>query len=362
MITSSLQRGGSELQFTQVAIGLGQLGWDVRVISLQPGGAYEGMLRQNGVIIRTCQTGRIASPASFWRLKREIRRSSPDLVLTQAFRANLWGRFAAISQGRRVVASVRATYSYLPPAYFPVERMLGRRSAAVITPSRATTRFMIDRVGVPGQRLMTIPNGVEASDFQPEADGAGFRKKWAIPEGILILAAGRLVPQKNFPGVLDAFGRASSRIPGATLIIAGSGRERRELESLAGQRGLACRFVGELNRVDMAMAFGAADCVCSLSQFEGMPNVVLEAMAAGRAIVVAEVDGVPELIEHGVSGLLVPPNHTQAAADALVELGTSRALRGRLGLAARAKVMADYSVAKNIQRHADLLDGIASGN
>src|SRR5207248_1867071 len=118
------------------------------------------LLSNRGVRVRVCTVGRMPTPWSLLRLIHEVGKAGSPLVLTQAFRANLWGRLAAIVRGHTVIASVRATYRYLPSAYFPLERMLAQGTAAVVTPSHATTRFLAERVGVPARKIVTIPNGV----------------------------------------------------------------------------------------------------------------------------------------------------------------------------------------------------------
>ncbi|HZU75568.1 MAG TPA: glycosyltransferase [Dehalococcoidia bacterium] len=351
LVTSGLAAGGSELQLTQLACGLQQDGWRPRVLSLQSGGVYRDTLQQAGVPVAELPLGRLAGPVALARLARGIRATRPALVHTQAFRANLWGRLAASLQSVPVVASVRATYSYLPRAYRPVERLLALASAYVVTPSDASSRYLVEQIGVPAAKVVTIPNGVDTALFSPATDGAPFRAAHAQAGDFVILTAGRLVAQKNHAALLRAFALLYEQAPNARLLIAGSGPLEAELRSQAAPLGERVCFLGELPRATLAGAIAAADTVCLLSNFEGTPNAVLEAMAGGKPVVATAVDGVPEVIDDGVEGLLVPRGDVEGAAAALLRLARSPELRAALGRNGRRRVEAQHSIAVNVERY-----------
>jgi len=363
LIASGLGTGGAELQFCQLALRLASRGWSISVVSCQEGGAYRGYLERNGIRVIGCPVGRIAAPAQLVRLWLAIRRVRPDLVYTQAFRANLWGRIAALSLGIPCVASVRATYSYLPRPYLPIERLLALPTRRIVTPSEATSPHLIRTVGIASAKIITIPNGVDTALFSPARDGSPFRSRWNLEGKIVVFFAGRLAPQKNPLALLQAFALFAAREPRAVLVIAGSGplegRLRQSSQSLAGRLA----FVGELGRDAVADAMAACDIVCQLSEFEGMPNTLLEAMASARPVVATGVDGVPEIVTSGVHGLLVARGDVEGAARALSTLAADPALRGRYGMAGRAAVEEWHSIDVNVDAHVRLYEEIlgASG-
>lgn len=358
MITSGLGAGGSEIQFIQLALGLRSRGWRVEVISLQAGGGYWEVLCGKGVPVRLCRASRLPTPGAVWRLVRAIREVRPSVVHTQAFRANLAGRLAAAMVGIPVVASVRATYSYLPRAYRPFERMLCSWTSYVVTPCEATGRYLVEVIGIPARKVVTIVNGVDTALFSPDRNGLPFRERWKLGQGFVVLAPGRLVAQKNHAAVLRAFRTVAASRPDARLVVAGEGPLRRELEGQARLLGGAVVFTGELSRAEMAEAMAAADVVCVLSRYEGMPNVVLEAMASGRPVVANCVDGVPEVVEDRVDGILVPPGDEIAAARALESLAASPGQRRALGQAGRRKVVERYGIDTNVARHVELYESL----
>ncbi len=361
LVTSGLAAGGSEIQLTQLALGLRAVGWTVSVVSLQPGDACRRVLVEGGVPVTVVEAGRLASPAALGRLRAAIARTAPDLVHTQAFRANLWGRLAALSLGLPVVASVRATYRYLPRVYFPVERRLAARTTAVITPSRATAEHLVTAVGVPAGRVVTIANGVDTDVFTPSRDGSGVRRGWRLGDGFVVLAPGRLAAQKDHAAVLRAVRRLGARSPELAVVVAGAGPLAGRLRAQARPMAAHVRFTGELDRTAMAAAMAAADAVCLASRYEGCPNVLLEAMAAGRPVVATAVDGVPEIVSEGVEGLLVRPGDEAGLAAALGRLAADAELSDRLGRAGRARAEACHSIAANVVQHCRLYREVLDG-
>ena len=362
MITSGLGSGGSELQFCQLAIGLVDRGWEVNVISLQRGGRYRSLLAQHGIDVRECPVGRLTTPRAFLRLVSTIGSLPPAIIHTQAFRANLWGRLAGILQSQPIVASVRATYAYLPRSYYTIERAFSARTAKVIVPSRATAQHLVREVGIAADRVVVIPNGVDAEAFGPPREGLDFRNRWQLQGRFVILAPGRLVPQKNHALLIEAFVRFVRARPGATLVIAGAGPLEKHLKKQSAGTGsdAPVLFVGELDRASLASAMAAADVVALASNFEGMPNVLLEAMASARPVVATNVDGSGEVVTNGVDGFLVAPRSAQLFADALIYLADSPSVRLAFGAAGRRRVQADFTIDASTVAHIKVYQSVLS--
>src|SRR5213083_1575653 len=156
-----------------------------------------------------------------------------------------------------------------------------------------------------------------------------------------VAAVGRLVPQKGFDVLLEAFARLDA--PEVDLLIAGDGPERRRLEALRARLGLAARvhLLGAVDRAAVASLYRGARLVVCPSRWEGLPLVCLGAMASGRAVVASRVDGIPDAVGDGETGLLVPPEDPVALAGALRALLEDGPRRERLGARGRALVRAD---------------------
>jgi len=153
----------------------------------------------------------------------------------------------------------------------------------------------------------------------------------------MVLAVGRLVAKKGFTHLVEA----ARRVKELHVVVAGEGDLRPALEEQARAVGKRVRFVGALDRDTVARALAAADVVAvpsvvdAAGNVDGLPNTVLEALASGRAVVASRVAGIPDVLEDGVSGLLVPPGDPEALATALQRLARDPAERERLGREAR---------------------------
>lgn len=214
----------------------------------------------------------------------------------------------------------------------PVLRFLWPRARAVVA-NGSGLRDLALRVS-PDLAVQTIPNGVDAPRTLPPA---------AANEPPRVLFVGRLAYQK----AADVLIRALSRIRDQdfTCDIVGDGPDRSELERLTGSLGLRerVRFVGWVDRNALAQHYARADLVALPSRMEGMPNVVLEAMAHERPVIATDVPGTRDVVAPEETGLLVPPDDDAALAHAIARLLGDSPLRQRMGAAGRARVLAQFT-------------------
>jgi glycosyltransferase involved in cell wall biosynthesis len=200
-------------------------------------------------------------------------------------------------------------------------------------------------------RTRTVPYGVDAAAFggngtttEPEARSA-LRARLGAPNGTaLVLAVGRLVEKKGFGTLVEA----AAGLSDAHVAIAGAGDLRGPLEQRIAELRAPVRLAGALDRDDVAAAMAAADVVAvpsvvdAAGNVDGLPNTLLEAMAAGRAVVASRVAGIPDVITDGVNGVLVRSGDAVALRSALAGLIADERLRARLGAAARKSVLARH--------------------
>ena len=177
---------------------------------------------------------------------------------------------------------------------------------------------------------------------------------WGLAGRTILVNAARLVGSKNHISLMEAFEIVARSDESAVLLIAGRGPLEDALRAKAAASTADIRLVGELPTQQLGDLVAAADVVCSMSNLEGTPNALLEAMAAGRAVAATAVDGVPEIITHDVEGLLVLPGSVREMGTALVSLVRDQRLRARLGAAARARVQMRNSVDSNVESHLTL--------
>ncbi|MEM1065302.1 MAG: glycosyltransferase [Pseudomonadota bacterium] len=170
---------------------------------------------------------------------------------------------------------------------------------------------------------------------------------------------GRLAPVKGVDVLLEAFARARQTVPRIQLTIIGDGPERVRLEAQAEPMGDAVRFTGYLSQAEVAELLAEADGLVLASHAEGVPVVLMEAMAAGRAVIATDITGVPELVEDGVSGFLVPASDPVAFASRMAEVAQDPVLRQRLGAEGKARVRAAFDIRIEAARLGSLFAGTA---
>jgi glycosyltransferase involved in cell wall biosynthesis len=277
------------------------------------------------------------------RLGRRVHESGADILHTHDYRTNILGGLVARRTERAMpwVATVHlhTTASRRLRLYRALDLLLLRLADQVITVSRDQRRLLLQR-GVDRRRLALIPPAVDAAAFAAHAgDPKVAREHLGVPAGVpLVTLVGRLAPQKGIDDFLTAAQEVRAAQPTARFLVVGSGPQRAALESLRAELGLAeaVTFIGYQENVATILA--TSDVVALPSRAEGFPVVLIEAMAMARPVVASCVGGVPDLVRHGETGLLVPPNVPARLARGMLRLLENPDLAARLGEAGRQHV------------------------
>jgi glycosyltransferase involved in cell wall biosynthesis len=261
----------------------------------------------------------------------------PALAAARLRRVPLVLKFANLSPGRGIWVDVPLA----PLRRWPIEAAARRADGVIAISSR------IARAAEEGgwRRVGAIPNGidlVEASGICPPRSQA--RRSLAVEGDPVVLFAGRLCWQKGADVLLDAWVRFAARRPRARLLVLGDGPDAPALEARAEELGISGSVDFRGLRRDMGPHYAAADVFVLPSRFEGFPNVLLEAMAAGLPAVVSRVSGTEDAIEDGRNGFLVPPGEPAPLFDALIQLADNARLREIMGAEARKTAESRYDI------------------
>jgi len=255
-----------------------------------------------------------ATLGGVWRMMADWRTWRPDIVFTLLFYSDQIGRIAAkLAAVPVVVSSIRAQNIYKQRWHFWCDRLTARFAQKIVFNATSAIPFALRHEGVRDTQVVYIPNGVN-----PPAQALGkqmCRLQFDIlPSARVIASIGRLVPQKGFDGLLRAFQQVTAQFPDAILLLIGQGAQFAELQALAIELGVSgqTRFLGECTAIDALLA--CADLYVQASHFEGMPNALMEAMAAGVPAIATAVDGAREVVEDGVTGWLTPPGDAEQLA------------------------------------------------
>ncbi|HYO48301.1 MAG TPA: glycosyltransferase, partial [Chloroflexia bacterium] len=331
-MTDVTGRGGAEKALVDLALRLDRTRYNVTVCATRSAGNYQPMLEAAGV-----QTF-VLDRRSRWEthkligLARLMRRQRVHILHTHLFGSNTWGRILGKLAGVPVIIA-HEHWSSKSQREVWVDKLLYRLSDRILVPSEASKRMVMEVEGIPDRHLHVIYNGIDRAQFAPRSDRAETRSELGIPDGIQVIGTvGRLSVEKGGVDLLiKAVARLRNDHPQARLVVVGDGPLREGLEEVAARLGKDVIFTG--TRTDVARLLNAMDIFVLPSLHEAFPIAILEAMAVRLPVVATRVGGVPEVIQDGTTGLLVPPNDEQALHKSLRRLLTESQLAESLAQA-----------------------------
>ncbi len=341
-VNSMRSFGGGERWILEAAEGLGRRGHDVSVAA-RTGSALAARARAAGLPLVELPMRGDLDVVSVVRLARWLGRRAADVVNVSIERAVRIGCAAARLAGRPAVIERRGLDLPLKPSL--LNRMVYERCVArVMANCDAVRRGVVATGVVPPAKMVVVRNGIDPRRVT-RGGGAGFRAEFGIAEDApVVLVVGRLVRDKGHLDAVRAFSTVVSREPSARLLIVGGGKLYGEIRDFAESLVPPGRVVLTGERSDVPAALDAADVLLVTSLREGMPHVVLEAMVAGTPVVATSVAGIPEMIEDGRHGLLVPAGQPARAAEAILALLLDRSLAERLAAEAGRRVRSEFSL------------------
>jgi len=292
-------------------------------------------------------------PIAVGRLARLFKRQQPEVVQSFLFHANIVARLAARRAGVPVVVSgirVAERRSRWP---LWVDRISGRLVDRYVCVSRSVARFAELEAGLPESKLVVIPNGIDLERF-PAPVPADLRPDAVAPQHRLITYVGRLDRQKRVAWLLEGAASWLGRLPDCDLLVVGRGPYRAGLERLVALAGIADRvhFLGF--RDDVPQILARSRLLVLPSQWEGMPNVVLEAMASGLPVVATDVEGVAELLGPGAGAQTASYGDRETFAEKVIRLLTDGELADRLGQQNRRRAEAHFAIEQMVEAYETL--------
>jgi len=290
-----------------------------------------------------------------FKLARILRRQRPHIVETHTAKAGAVGRLAARLAGVPVVIHVfhgHVFHSYFGPAktelFINIERGLARLTDRIITISPAQRRDVVDVYRIaPPERVITIPLGLDLGPFEAARQSCRgqFRSSLGIsPDIPLIGFVGRLTAVKNPRQFIEVAGRVIRESPQARFVFVGDGELRPALEEQVGALGLAQTVIFTGWQENMPAVYSDLDLLVLTSLNEGTPVTVIEALATGVPVVASEVGGVPDVVTHQETGLLVPSGDAEATAQAILQFLRAPERAQRLALAGQRVVLGRFDL------------------
>lgn len=295
--------------------------------------------------------------AATGELTARLRDAHADLLLCHGYKSDLIGRWAARRVGIPVVAVSRGWTgeSRKIRVYETLDRRVMRGMDAVVCVSSGQAA-KVRSAGIPEAKMRVIRNAARSGDFsEPTAAGrAALMALAPTPGDLLIVTPARLSPEKGIDVLIGAARTILKTHPGARFLVVGEGPERSSLEWRIDADGLGHAIALPGFRDDLDQLLPDADLLVLPSFTEGLPNVVLEASAAGVPVVATAVGGTPEALDDRVTGLLVPPGDSEALAIAIDRLLAHPVERREMGAAGKKFVRRHFSFAAQAQAYETL--------
>ncbi len=362
-VIARLNVGGPALHVTYLARGLAERGYETTLVAGDVGRGEESMAfvaeRAGVEVVSLPGLSRELSPLrdalAAFRLAYLIRRLRPDVVHTHTAKAGAVGRAAALLAGPRRPVVVHTFHGHVLRGYFgragtllfrAIETILARGTDRLVAVSPEVRDELVALGVAPAAKFSVIRLGIE---LEPRVsfDGnvAEVRRRHGIaPESFVVGWFGRMTAVKRTDDLLTTLAALREREVDALLLLVGDGDDRERLEQRAHELGLArfCLFLGY--QEDVAPWYAVCDAVVLTSASEGTPVTIIEALAAGRAVVATRVGGVPDVVDDGESGFLVPAGDTNALADRLETLARDPGRRAEMGETGRRRVLRRYAV------------------
>lgn len=367
----ALDLGGAERQVIEIVRGLDRRRFDPLVACLVRKGRWGEALEREGIRVLDLAKRPGLDPRLLGRLVRLMREEKVSVVHTHAFTAATWGRLAAALAGIPVVvAHEHSAFSLDSPLRRLVDRALVPVTDRWVAVSQVLARDLVRCEGLPQARVAVIRNGIPLpgpDEAKEQARrGARLRAEWQAGRfSSLVGTIGRLEARKGLEVFLEALAALVPSRPGLRAVIVGEGPLRERLEGQAEELGLGDRVLFTGRRDDVQEALEALDVFVLPSHAEGLSIALLEAASSGRGIVATAVGGNPEVIEDGLSGLLVPPRDPRALAAGLAQVLDAPRAATEMGRRAAAGVRAGFSAQGMVEQiedlYADLLAGRSAG-
>ena len=355
-ITEGLGWAGAEKKLWELVHRMDPERFNTLICNFGMGDFYPEQLDALGLRYVTLKRGGQFDVSLIWRLRELIRREKIDVIMSTLFHADLMGALVGKWAGAKAVFSwetISSPHWLIPRRLYPY-RVAIKNVDRVISVSQATAKWLHEERGVSPRQIEVIPYGVDLERFVKRPDPA-LRRELGIPEKAPVIGmVARLQPQKGHIYLFEAALSIIKEAPDVRFVLVGGGPDTDTLKARVKEMGLdACfHFLGY--RDDVPRLLGMFDIFTLPSLFEGLPNVVLEAMSCSLPVVATPVDGTKEAVVPDVTGILVPEKSPAPLADALLKLLKNPGLAKSMGDEGRKRVEDHFSLRMQVERFQNL--------
>lgn len=369
-LVDSMERGGMERMVCDLAVAQQAAGHEVCIVCMHSLGPYAAEARAAGVAVEWLHKRPGLDLGFAWRLARKVRASrrhgGPAVLHSHNAMPGYYAALAGLMMARAIQVNTRHNMGSPRPGD-RIERLFKwsvKALDAVVFVSEQSRQKFVEGGVVPRYRAALVKNGVPLGRYPPASASSRStaRARLGLPNDAFVVGAvGRLVEVKNHRLLVRAARAVLAALPGARFVLVGGGELHDKIKAEVQSLGMADSFLLAGERDDVPALLPALDTfvLCSLS--EGYSISLVEAAAVGLAVVASRVGGNPEIIQHGVSGLIVESGDAEGLAAALLQLAADPAMRRSLGAAAASWAREHASVEAMERQYAAIYSGSRHG-
>ncbi|MEQ1829733.1 MAG: glycosyltransferase [Pirellula sp.] len=360
LVITELDMGGAEKCCTELAIDLKQRGNDVRVIAFGPRPMPPRDQLAKLLVIHSVEThflgatGSWMLPSVMWGFRKLLKTNSPDLVQSFLWHANVLSAAIVPSFQIPLVGGVRVAEP--KKSRHAIGGWAAKRMNRIVCVSQSVADWSIRREGVEPQKIVVIPNGVQL--HVPETSFVS-----PLPNAVrILLFVGRLEPQKGIDILIEHAPDLLSKLPEHHLVILGDGAWRDAVSQLALRSDVQNRVHWLGQRDDVRDWMRRSELLILPTRYEGMPNVILEAMAERLAVVTTRVEGIDELLADALADQAVAPGDWTTFFERARMLALDAQVRRKFGEANRLRVEQQFSLSQQLAKYHTLYEGLLRGS
>ena len=355
---TDLSTGGAQVSLFRLLKQLDRERFSQSVVCLYNGdGLIAEQIRSLGIPVIDLNMSNKLRLDAFWRFYRLLQEQQPLILHTWMFHANIPGRVLGRIAGIPVIISSERTMRQEGKFRQLSNRYTASLSDRIVCVSVNVAKYTEQTIHLPPEKLVVIPNGVDRNDYRNLPSKAEARRLFQLPDSALIIGAiGRMHRVKGLNILLSAFAQLAELRGSVHLLFVGEGSVRQLLIDQTHDFGLNSKVTFLAFQKDIPKLLPALDLFVSASLHEGMPNAVLEAMAAGLPVVATDVGGTPEVVQDGQTGFLVPPGEFEALAISIDKLLEDPDLRCRMGKEGKERVARYFSIEQMSQQYEQLYE------
>ncbi len=333
-LAEDLKVGGMENVVAAIARGLDREKYDLEVWCVARGGEIADELEKEGITVRILNISTYHNPLNILKLVFLLRKAGIDMIQTHGYFSSVIGRIAAKIAGVKIIINhVHSTYFEYRKRHVLMEKFLSTFTDKIISCSKAVEGFIREHEKIDPLKTVVIYNGVDTDRFFNVGDISEEKEQLKIkPDDSIIGIVASLTPNKGHKYLFSAAARLLPLFPKTKLLIIGNGYFKEELQKEARKLGITPQVIFAGARRDIPEVLSMMDIfVLTSCEREGLGISVIEAMAAGKPVIANSIGGIPEVVKHGVNGILVPPKDPKALSEAIIALLKDKQMAKQMG-------------------------------